>query len=419
MRLCLFEDAGSAGLDPLSLARPVFDLRCGAATLADKHLRHFRARTAAAVVRPHLAGLVAEARPDWPVNDLGWLRAGPVVLVNGRWLPPAKPAGDPLARGPGVYVAGDELAYAVPDAAALGGAGPFDLETVVADCLERLPRHPAGGRLVRDPWDLIAWNADELAADFRPGGESHGRPGTLSLVGPSDWLRVHETARIDPFVVADTTAGPVVIDRDAVVASFTRLDGPCYVGPRAVVSAAQVRGSSVGPDARVGGVVENSILDAGAEKPHDGHLGHSYLGARAVLGAGTQTADRRADRGSVRLRSGERVEAAGAAIGDYAATGVGVLLNAGTAVGPFATVLPWGGLVPREVPAFGRVDQGRLMDVTDAEPALRAAARALARRGDEFTAAHRAAYRYVFERTAARRRQAMHEAELRRLRRSA
>ena len=45
-------------------------------------------------------------------------------------------------------------------------------------------------------------------------------------------LYVTPTARIDPLVVADTTNGPVVIEAGAVVAAFTRLEGPCYVGPR-------------------------------------------------------------------------------------------------------------------------------------------------------------------------------------------
>src|SRR5262249_14292645 len=41
----------------------------------------------------------------------------------------------------------------------------------------------------------------------------------------------------------------------------------------------------------------------------------------------------------------------GAVIGDHAKTGLGVLLDCGTVIGPFARVMPCGGLWPRAGPA--------------------------------------------------------------------
>ena len=43
MCLCVYEDVAVSGLDPLSLTRPAFDLRCGAASLLERHARYFAA----------------------------------------------------------------------------------------------------------------------------------------------------------------------------------------------------------------------------------------------------------------------------------------------------------------------------------------------------------------------------------------
>jgi hypothetical protein len=108
----------------------------------------------------------------------------------------------------------------------------------------------------------------------------------------------------------------------------------------------------------------------------------------------------------------------GAFVGDHAKMGVGCRLNAGSHVGAFGQLLPCGPLLPKYVPAFCTVDHGRLIDCPDPRPLFDAAVRVTGRRGEEFTVAHRALYKGLFERGVAHRRLAIHEAELRRLRRA-
>src|SRR5438045_936530 len=76
-----------------------------------------------------------------------------------------------------------------------------------------------------------AANADAVRLDaaFLQGTEND--TDTAAVVGPRELLHVDPSARVEPYVVADTTNGPVVIDRGAVVSAFSRLEGPCYVGP--------------------------------------------------------------------------------------------------------------------------------------------------------------------------------------------
>lgn len=91
MRICIFEDGRVADLAPLTLTRLAADLLCGLTPLAEKHARYFAAEVVGHLVRPGFAELIRANDPLAPVNDPAWLRSAPTVLVNARWLPPARP----------------------------------------------------------------------------------------------------------------------------------------------------------------------------------------------------------------------------------------------------------------------------------------------------------------------------------------
>jgi UDP-N-acetylglucosamine diphosphorylase/glucosamine-1-phosphate N-acetyltransferase len=426
MRVCLFEDGGASALDPLTATRPAFELLCGATALAAKQCRHFAPCSLGALVRPHLAELFRLDHPDTPVNDLAWLRAGPTVLVNGRWLPPSRPATS--AAGPCVALVGETVAYAVVGPELLTYCSPETLDDCLARWKETLPHHPAGGSVIAYPWDLVEHNAAQLGADFdacAAAARPEARPAHVHVVGPRERFLVDPTARLDPLVVVDTTGGPVVIDREAVVHAFTRLEGPCYVGPQAQILGAKVRaGTTIGPHCRVGGEVEASILHAHSNKYHDGFLGHSYVGEWVNLGAGTSNSDLRNDYGEVTVvigglpvRTGLRK--VGCFLGDHTKTALGTLLNTGSNIGCFCNLVPAGPLMPKYLPPFTSWWNGGLREESDLSQLERTAAQVMRRRGSAFTEAHANLVRHLFAETAGQRRQALKEAEQRRLRRSA
>jgi hypothetical protein len=104
------------------------------------------------------------------------------------------------------------------------------------------------------------------------------------LAAQSDALRdpsqLIETAPAVYRARFDTSKGPVVIDRQATVGASSVLNGPCYVGPFAVVRPLTLirEGTSIGIASRVGGEISNSIILGYSNKAHDGYLGDSYVG---------------------------------------------------------------------------------------------------------------------------------------------
>src|SRR5690348_17147467 len=94
MRLCLVEDNAVSGLEPLTLTRPSFGLMLGATALGEKIARAFGVGPGparrGAVVRSFLAPMERARNPHVAVNDRDWLARGPVVVANGRWVPPER-----------------------------------------------------------------------------------------------------------------------------------------------------------------------------------------------------------------------------------------------------------------------------------------------------------------------------------------
>lgn len=409
MRICIYEDARTADLAPLTATRPASDLLCGLDSLGDKQARYFAAEVIGYLCRPELAGVLRERAPHSPVNDPAWLRAAPTVLVNARWLPPA-PAGlrvAPATRrlfasGPSAATCHGELAYAVLDSRRLQTLAPATLDDSLADLLQALPQREVGGRMIRRSWELIRLNGEQIESDFQSLNRSGvGRhPAGFALVGPADQLFVHPSARIDPYVVADTSRGPVWIGAQAVVTAFTRLEGPCAIGAGTHLLGAKVRaGTTLGPLCRIGGEVECSIVQGYTNKYHDGFLGHSYVGEWVNLAAGTITGDLRFDYRPVTVRwKGEAIPTGemklGSILGDHVRTGLGVLLDCGTVAEPFAALLPTGRLAPREVAAFTRIGPDGVCN-SDVEAVLKSSAIAMGRRGKSLTPALAALYRGI------------------------
>jgi UDP-N-acetylglucosamine diphosphorylase / glucose-1-phosphate thymidylyltransferase / UDP-N-acetylgalactosamine diphosphorylase / glucosamine-1-phosphate N-acetyltransferase / galactosamine-1-phosphate N-acetyltransferase len=271
MRLCLVEDQAVSDLEPLTLTRPVFDLRLGAQTLGTKLARAFRIAPAptrrGALIRPHLAALCRLRDPGLAVNDRTWLARAPLLVANARWVPPAEllPP-DPDPPWVGTRDGRPACAAVGPDrAAALEWGGIDAWFDAVAS---RAAVVDLGGEWIAHPRDLVAKNADHLARDAAPAGGaglSRRHRARAAVVGPADRLVIHATARIDPYTVFDTTRGPITLAAGVVVQPFTRVEGPCSIGRDTQLFRAHLRGGvTLGPGCRIGGEVEVG-LDGGRE----------------------------------------------------------------------------------------------------------------------------------------------------------
>jgi UDP-N-acetylglucosamine diphosphorylase / glucose-1-phosphate thymidylyltransferase / UDP-N-acetylgalactosamine diphosphorylase / glucosamine-1-phosphate N-acetyltransferase / galactosamine-1-phosphate N-acetyltransferase len=406
MRLCLVEDGAVTDLEPLTLTRPVFELRLGAGTIGAKIERAFRTGAEAvrrgAWVRPYLAAVQKERDPDSAVNDPDWLERGPLVVANARWVPPADFA-PPSDASPWLGTCDGLPACARVGPRRAAALALVDPDAWFEDLASEVECREVGGEWVRRPWDLVARNADHLARDFAAGG----RPARADVVvvGPADRLSIHETARIDPYTVFDTTGGPITVEAGAVIQPFTRVEGPCFIGRDTQLFRANLRGGvTIGPNCRIGGEVEASIVHGFTNKYHEGFLGHAYVGEWVNLGAITSNSDLRNDYGEVLVPLRGDPIATGQAkvgcfVGDHTRTGLGSMLNTGTALGVMCNVLPAGPLLPKHVPSFTAVHYGRVAPGFSLDRLLQTARIVLGRRGRALSGAEEQLYLDLYEQT--------------------
>ena len=277
MRWYLFEDRTAGRLHPLSLARPVFELVCGRESLRRRVQRWFPGTEWGVFVRDYLQDVYAEEHPGASVNDIRTPQTQASLFINGQWLPEHRIPSDGAQHVAGFVDGTLAWVWVQPDEAAAFEVD--DLPQMLATIARSKHTIDAGGRIIDRPWNLVAANAQQLIDDFSDEGVSQApqQPHVQCLGDPRD-VYVSPEAAIDPYVVLDTRHGPISISKGAHVQSFTRIEGPCHIARESQIFRALIHGgTTIGPVCRVGGEVEESILQAFVNKYHEGFLGHSYV----------------------------------------------------------------------------------------------------------------------------------------------
>jgi len=419
MRVVFFEDERATQLAPIALTRPVFELLCGCFSMRERALRSLKPSAWGALVRSELRDVVREEHPRASINDPIGLRDGPTLLVNGRWLFDAESIAQASADNVGVV--GDQIAWLriEPIEAQLLDEDNW-VEVIPQIAHSRAAKVEATGVMISYPWDLIAANRTQLTLDFSNHFTADTvAPQHVAILGDQDMVSIDPTAEIDPYVVLDSRTGPIRIEAGARVQSFTRIEGPCFIGSGTKLFRALVReGCSIGPVCRVGGEIEESIIHGYANKYHEGFLGHSYVCPWVNIGAMSTTSDLKNDYSTVTVPlQGTPVDSGsskvGSFIGDHAKISINSMFNTGSSVGVMAMVLPGGPLLPRFVPSFSVIWFGVLQDAWPLDRSIESARIAMSRRGMELTTAQESLLRHLHDQTAPRRAETVSKAAAR------
>jgi UDP-N-acetylglucosamine diphosphorylase/glucosamine-1-phosphate N-acetyltransferase len=415
VNLVVFEDERHAAFAIVAALRGVFDLRCGARTLLER--LHDGQAPLGLVCRSAVRDLVGEAHPG---AALAPPATGPTLFLNARFL---ALGGDlpRLAARSGAFAAwaGDALVGARCDgeqaaalwaclATRLDAARPEPLAPALARACPGLEPCAAefhdGSCLLDHAWDLVRCNGAALCDDFRRTGAGID-PAALVYPGvhllQDGAIRIAADCRVLPGVVLDAEDGPITLDRGAVVQPQVVVRGPAYIGPRSLLKSGATihEGTSLGPVCKVGGEVEESILQGYSNKQHDGFLGHAWLGEWVNLGAGTSNSDLKNNYSRVRMWEAGRMhdtgmQFAGLLAGDHVKTAIGTLFNTGTVIGTASQVFG-AGFPPKFVPPFSWGGAAGL-EIYEYARAAATARAVMQRRGVNLTAAYERAFHAVF-----------------------
>ncbi len=417
MRLILLDspDEVRGNFYPLALSRPLWGLRCGFTSLGEKLIVRVGASDVAYFVPDYMADAY-RAKARRPVNDSSVLEGDDLLIVDPRVKADSF---DVAANGPsevGLDEKGSVL-YARVAKADLAKLPTDDIGKFIAAAKAKLPNVRSALPTWQYIWDLVLANAEQITADFAAAGRN-GIEGTVeqptAIRGSKKDVYIAPGVTVHPMVVIDADSGPVYIDEDAEIHPFSRIEGPCYIGKRSVLLGAKCRkGNSIGPFCRIGGEVEESIMQGYSNKYHGGFLGHAYVGEWVNLGALTANSDLKNDYSTVSVMlDGRRPIDTGSAkvgslIGDHAKTSIGTLLNTGSYVGAMALIMATGKPLPKFIPSFAWFVEGIVTKGFGKGKLYETAKMAMERRNCQWSEVEQAMWNAVFEMTAPMRNEAI------------
>ncbi|MEI6847771.1 MAG: GlmU family protein [Chlorobiaceae bacterium] len=406
MQVIIFEDSKVHELKPLVNLKPVYGLYTGFRSLQEKFEYFTRGEVKLTYhLRRYLALFYCEQHPESVVNRV---LEEDLLLVNGRLV--CNEAVALIVRNGAVepgraYMQGDDLLFArvkgnlvVTD----GGLMPDLIDTAVL-AGEVVPETVTEFRLISHIWDVVAYHADELLRDAeslelgRIEGEVHS---AAAIVNRSN-IYVGPGAVVRAGAVLDADEGFVAVGGGSVVFPQAVLMQNVFLAPwsKAKIGAKLYNNVAIGTASKVGGEVEDSIIEPFANKQHDGFLGHSYISSWCNLGAGTNTSDLKNNYSSISLlRHGREqmtgLQFLGLLMGDHSKSAINSMFNTGTVVGTGANVFDGGGFFPKEVSSFSWGGRGGF-ELYEIEKAVETARKVMERRQVVMSSAYESMFRFV------------------------
>ncbi|UCD93399.1 MAG: hypothetical protein JSU69_06385 [Candidatus Zixiibacteriota bacterium] len=374
--IVIFEDGRYPNFHPLTHLRPVYFLRPGIRTLFEKIINAFKGYTPHLFCRPEIAAITSE-KTRIPVNRFEDIGFEEVVFVNGGirysrdFMDALKAAGKDAVLTCGGDVAAFKKVGKLSDeeyrSLKEGDLGTF-LQSLKAGAESLDVEMPSYSYL----WDMVHAIADEIADDFdyfrkqsdtdgflvsKEEMQKRGRayPG-VEFIGLEN-IYIAPDAQLLPGVVVDATAGPVFVGSQVKVEPYSYLVGPLYIGRETHVVGGKIACCSIGPNCRVGGELEETIIQGHTNKYHAGFIGHSYLGEWINLGAMTTNSDLKNNYAGVKSSvNGELIDTGhlkvGSFIGDFTRTAIGTLLNTGINIGVSCNIISNVLVTEAEIPSF-------------------------------------------------------------------
>ena len=195
-------------------------------------------------------------------------------------------------------------------------------------------------RLVKNLWDLTDIAQEQVGFDLELLGINTSLHSGHSCLG-RNLLYIHPTAIVER-VNFNTQEGPIYVGENATIMDGANLRGPLVIGNDSVVrmGANLYAGTVIGEHCIVGGEIKKSLFLGHSNKAHEGYLGDSVIGEWCNLGALTTASNLKNTYSNVkvwhapskRLIDSKKIKC-GIVMGDFTRTAIHTRLNAGTVIG--------------------------------------------------------------------------------------
>jgi UDP-N-acetylglucosamine diphosphorylase/glucosamine-1-phosphate N-acetyltransferase len=395
MQLFFFEDVNYKNFHPLTLTRPVDDLRIGILTISEKWQYALNASSVNRILRPELRGIFENVRVETD-NSCLW--------INSRYLPNEnlshKITG--LSEGQCLKHENTIIAAKVDEKSSIQwlNNGAADFNTLFVLETDDVPS-------ITHLWDLFLMNGREIESDLRliaPPNNAGGQISGHAVLENRNDIYIQDGAIIEAGCLLNAEDGPIFIGKNAQVMAGSLIRGPVAICQGATVNmGAKIYGkTTIGPVCKVGGEINNSIFHSYSNKGHEGFMGNSLIGQWCNFGADTNTSNLKNNYSTIRITNWDdqkEIETGqqflGTVMGDHSKTAINTQLNTGTVCGVSCNIFS-SDFPPKFIPSFSWVGSN-VIQTYQLDKALETMKAMMARRDVEMTEEYKQLMKHIFD----------------------
>lgn len=398
---CFFEDDFLENFHPLTLTRPVYDLRVGILTLGEKWLHSLNKtdQPIKGTLRNHLKGVFAEFTLSETHEQALW--------INPRFIPSESMAHSVLSLGENEGIVSDDqliaarITYDIHQKWSQLGIELSDISTSTLESDDLV--------ILKNSWELFQINGDQIRRDInllKKNFEKTDQSYPHAVFTNPDDIFIEKEAVIEPGAMLLANKGPIYVGKNATIMANSIIRGPSAICEKSVVKmgAKIYEDTTIGPVCKVGGEIANTIFHSYSNKAHDGYVGNSVFGQWCNLGADTNTSNLKNNYSTVKVvdwKTQKEFDTGqqfiGTIMGDHSKTGINSMMNTGTLCGVccnlFSDKYP-----PKFVPSFSWVSGSDIVPY-HFEKAVEAMERMMQRRSVQLTSSYYNMMKALFQST--------------------
>ncbi|WP_185857880.1 putative sugar nucleotidyl transferase [Blattabacterium cuenoti] len=346
MNFILYDGIEWKKLFPITLTRPVSEIRLGLFTIKERWEKYLGKSVDHVITQPFLSKKYSKKKSFYFKN---------ILLINSSYLPNEELIQILFSLKENETVFFEEKIIAIKKNFLLGKEDVLSLKKYKKTYHIKKVIH------IQYPWDIFINNESVLKKDFlffTKGKKSFSLLGKNYIIG-RDRIFLEEDIQTNN-VVLNAQYGPIYIEKGVQIMEGSVIRGPVYIGKNTTLNVGSkiYGGTTISTFCKVGGEIFNSVIFSYSNKVHDGFLGNSILGEWCNLGAGTNISNLRNDYRKVTVWNYEKkdfipidLRFIGVIMGDHSKSAINTQFNTATIVGVGGSIFGYG-FPSRYIPSF-------------------------------------------------------------------
>ena len=357
--LILIEDKSIENFEPITSTRTSLEMQFGAGSFYEQLKKEVKFNNISIFIRNHLKETPKRRLKDVNIGKIDF--EGNVTIINALINLNNKNV-IKLLNNKGKFIAktGRQLICArIPSSIIkdIDNNNSYEFISKISKFKDYSIKQIDSNCLIKYPWDYIKESGKSINKQYEFFNQRSGNKKNIKLISDSKkiWISKSVTIVDKNKTYFDSSNGPVIIDRNAVIEPFTYIKGPVYIGKESKINGARIySNTSIGNNCNIGGEIQNSVIHEYTNKSHEGYLGHSIIGSWVNLGARTTNSDLKNTYGKIKMNIGKKKIQTnqikfGCMIGDNSKTAIGSLIFTGIRIGVCGQLF---GHVTEDIPPF-------------------------------------------------------------------